>query len=481
MGIPSEIRFQEPSQARAVATTRQIEERRRRQTSALAQLDCLQNIPLEHLAHLAEFGILRAFAPGAVIMNERIPAAYLYLILRGTISLNLHDRAGREVLIGVLNRGDCFGEGPLFGDQFRGASAQAETICYILQISLLDVRGILAASPDLAEALRSIYRRRLVESTLGRVPLFGRLSQLERAGIAALLQPNRYQRGMTIIHEGGFGEALYLIESGQVVVEQNDQAIAYLDEGDFFGEMSLLAEAPHNANIRAITPVEVLTLPAAEFRWLLHQKPALAEQLTEMVERRRAAGITLKRDPARVHQFTAAVSRGMLRGSHILVRDVRRCPTGCQICEQACTTRHGHARIRVGGVTFDGMDVTNACRQCRVGAECVEACPSDAIQWNNHGALLITDACTACGECVSACPYDAVRMVARTPTNHTPLWMLWKRLNIHWQPVIPLETVQPVQRADKCDLCHGFDDLACVSACPIGALRLTPIEELFPL
>ncbi|HEX9441717.1 MAG TPA: cyclic nucleotide-binding domain-containing protein [Roseiflexaceae bacterium] len=474
-------RREAPGKTRADALAQQYEERRRRQAVALAQLDCLQGAPSRDLLRLAHMCTLRAFPPGTPLLNERTPGEFLYLVLRGTVSLTLHDRAGHEVLIGVLNRGDCFGEGPLFGDLFRGATVQSETICYLLQLPLAEVRGAMAESPELAGALRAIYRRRLVEGTLGRVPLFSRLSPLERAGIAGLLQPQQYPRGVAIIHEGEPGDALYLIESGQVVVEREGQLIAHLDEGDFFGEMSLLAEKPHNADIRTVTPAEVLALPAEDFMRLLAEQPALAEQLHEVVEQRRETGATMRRDPTRVHQFTAAVANGLLRGTHVLVRDPKLCLDGCRICEDACAARHGQTRIHTGGVLFNGLDVTDSCRQCRVGAECVEACPVDAIQWNDRGALIITGSCTGCGDCVPACPYDAVHLVSHDQQRTSPLWSLWHQIKRFKQPTIPLTQTQPTQRADKCDLCHGYDDLACVSACPTGAIRLMPVEELFPL
>jgi Fe-S-cluster-containing hydrogenase component 2 len=132
-------------------------------------------------------------------------------------------------------------------------------------------------------------------------------------------------------------------------------------------------------------------------------------------------------------------------------------------------------------VLFSGLDVTDTCRQCRVGAECVEACPVDAIQWNDRGALTITESCTGCGACVPACPYDAVHLVSSGQSDPSLLWLLWRQITRLKGPIIPLTAAQPPRRADKCDLCHGYDDLACVSACPTGALRLMPVEELFPL
>jgi CRP-like cAMP-binding protein/Fe-S-cluster-containing hydrogenase component 2 len=465
-----------PPRPYAEALAQQEEARHHRQIDLLAQLDCLHNVPREHLAKLADMCVLRAFVPGTIILNERTPCDYLYLVLRGTIRLILHDRDGHEVLIGVLNRGDCFGEGPLFGDLFRGASVAAETICYLLQIPRGKLQTLLAGSPELTAALRAIYRQRLIESTLGHMSLFARLTPFERARLAALLKPQHYARGARIIREGDPGKSLYLIEEGQVAVEQGGQTIAYLDEGDFFGEMALLGQSQHGADVRALTPVEVLSLPAEEFNHLLHEQPALEAQLREVVRQRLAENAVMHRDQHRTDQLAAAIKRGLLRGTHVLVRNTLLCQDGCRACEDACTMRHGQPRIHLDGVLLNGLDVTNSCRQCRVGAECIEACPEDAIQWDDRGALIITDSCTGCGLCEPACPYDAITMVATAQPPSSPLWSLWNRVKQLKQPAIPLEVAQ---RADKCDLCHGFDDMACVTACPNGALRLMPVEELF--
>lgn len=456
-------------------------QRASQQAEALAQLACLRLVPLSTLSQLASLCTLRAIARGTRISNEQVGRRFLYVVLRGTLSLTLHDRLGHEVRVGTITRGDAFGEGPLFGDLFRGTSAQAETDCYLLQVPLVDVRTLVGASAEFKAALRTTYHRRLIESSLGRVPLFSRLAPADRTHLATLLRPREYERNALIIQEGTVGESLYIIESGQVTVERNGNVIAHLDEGTFFGEMSLLSNEPHNADVRALTPAEVLVLPAADFLNLLEQQPALAAELQKVVERRRQAGVRLINNPERAEQLAVAVDRGLLRGTHLLVRDSELCEPNCRLCEQACADRHGYARLHLPGVQVNGMDVADACRQCRFGAECVEACPEDAIQWNDRGALFITDACTGCGACVPACPYDAMQRVPLPTTHRSPLWWLWQKAKQRRAGVIMLETNQQTHRADKCDLCHGHGDLACVSACPTGALQLVPLQEVLPL
>ena len=94
------------------------------------------------------------------------------------------------------------------------------------------------------------HRRRLIESTLGRVPLFSRLSPFVRTELAGLLQPHHYDRSELIIYEGEPGDALYIIESGQVVVEHDGQFIAHLDETG--GEVSGTITEPDNSGVEDI-------------------------------------------------------------------------------------------------------------------------------------------------------------------------------------------------------------------------------------
>lgn len=447
----------------------------------LTQLSGLRGVPADVLERLAPLCILRAFMPGTPIVPN-LPGSFLYIFLQGRLSMTLHDRLGHRVPVGQVQRGEVFGEGSLFGDMFHRVTGQAETTCYLLQLPLDDVRGVMKQSPELTDVLRTTYVRRLVESSLSRVPLFSKLPASERVYLTELLQSRHYERGDVIIREGAHGDSLYIIEAGQVAIEQSGHVIAHLDEGNFFGEMSLLTSEPHTANVYALTPVDVLALPASDFLKLLDKLPALNEELQRVVARRRQNNTTILKDAERAQQLAAVVDHGLLRGTHLLVRDAELCAPDCHLCEDACAGRYGRARLHLPGVNIDDQDVADACRQCRFGAECVEACPEDAIQWNNSGVLVITDRCTGCGDCVPACPYDAVELVPINPARHaSPLWALWSRMKRLRTPTIMLETAQPTKRADKCDFCQAYSDMACVSACPSGALRFVPLQEVFPL
>lgn len=478
------VKKQISSRSAAQARAAQVSARRQESLARLGTLDCLRGIPPTELTHLLELSVFRTFQAGDTVFGQQRESRFVFFVIRGALQLRLRDKNGREVLMGVLGTGDCFGEGPLFGDYFRRMSALAQNDCQLLQVPLAPFRESLSSMPLLATGLRQIYKRRLVDCTLARVPLLGRLSPLERATLAGQLQPLHIDRGHVIMRQGEPADALYLIESGQVVVEQGSQPIAGLSEGDFFGEMALLTSQPHRANVRALTPTDILALPGAAFQRLIEERPDLEAQLRMVVEQRIRNTAAVNDDAVLARQLELAVSRGVLRAPHLLVRQPALCPPGCRICEEACTQRHGRSRISLNGTLIEQFDVVDGCRQCSVGAECVEACPEDAFERTDDGVLLITDRCTGCGDCVAACPYDAVATVPRQPANGTmdPLRNLLRRAGARLRrEVIPLQPAQPTHRADKCDHCAGFADKACVARCPTGSMRLIPIEEIFPV
>lgn len=459
-----------------------LHEHLHRQVALLTNLACFNNVPIPVLERVVTLCTVRAFVPDVVLAYESEALPFVYILIQGKIDLTLHDRAGRDIEIGTLYEGDCFGIGPLSSEIFCGMTARAQSFGYALQMRFDELRNIMAESPELTAALQEVLRQRITTSILKRVPLFSQLTPTERSTITELFQPQRFDRNEMIIQQGQPGSALYLIESGQVIVERDGQTVAHLQEGDFFGEMALLDKRAHSASIRTLTPIDILALPAESLNHLLEEQPQLAEQLRAVAEQRHATNKNLQSNHQYLQQLGHAVDHGVLRGARVLIRNSALCEDGCLLCETACVTRHGHARIHASDLFINELEVMDTCRQCFFGAECVEICPEDAIQWNNNGALIITEQCTGCGECIPACPYDAVQRVPKKSyENGGPLGSLWRSMQRMKIPVIPLKPHQIDYRADKCDLCYGYDDLACVNACPNDALKLMPVEELFPL
>jgi len=113
---------------------------------------------------------------------------------------------------------------------------------------------------------------------LGRVPLFATLPPPLLASLAQQLHLERHSAGDIIIEQGTAGDKMYIIRRGQVAVLAADPAgaerrLAVLEEGDHFGEIALLHDAPRMGTIRARTAVELQVLDKEDFAALLAAEP----------------------------------------------------------------------------------------------------------------------------------------------------------------------------------------------------------------
>ncbi len=459
----------EPSKRRM----RRIREEQR--DSALRDIALFAELPVNEIRWLGRHAVLRLFADRATIVTERMSNDYLYVVLQGTVTGNLHDRLGREVSLGVLPVGSIFGEGSLFGNRFAGANVIAQSACQIIQFSLEQIRTNQHLIPTLYELLKGIYRQRLIDYTLMRIPILATLSADERQHLIKDLIVREVPRGETVVRAGDRPNGLHLVEHGQFVIENHGNVLGHLDEGDFFGATALIKRMPSTDHVRAVTPCQILTLPSSTFYDLLERHPEIPELIQHVLANRRA-----------YNQQNQAVlddvaSHGVRRGDKLLLRDASRCPPGCDLCVRGCVSRHGAPRLRLEGVHTDTAVIVDTCRQCRVGARCVESCTHQAITWQQQSLVVDAMRCTGCGDCVRSCEYDAMTL---QPRHANWLGALHRRLVAHplqlHQPIIPLTPKKPLYYADKCDLCVGHDDMACVSVCPIGALRVVNVVDLFP-
>jgi Cyclic nucleotide-binding domain len=99
-----------------------------------------------------------------------------------------------------------------------------------------------------------------------------------------------YRRGEVIVEEGAPADRVYLVISGEAEVtkatECGETFVATIPPGGHFGEVGLLASLPRNASVRAVGGVELATLEAEDFRWLVESSKSTAEELAQVAERR---------------------------------------------------------------------------------------------------------------------------------------------------------------------------------------------------
>ena len=98
----------------------------------------------------------------------------------------------------------------------------------------------------------------------------------------------RYPRGSTIIYAGDQSDPIYYITRGSVTVIIEDDAgheiiVAYLNEGDFVGEMAMFGEGTRTAWIKAKTDCEVAELSYEKFIDLSQRDSGMLYQLARQL------------------------------------------------------------------------------------------------------------------------------------------------------------------------------------------------------
>ena len=87
-----------------------------------------------------------------------------------------------------------------------------------------------------------------------------------------------------IFSAGDPGDGFYVIESGRVQIlatfaGSEPRALATITEGDFFGEMAILDDAPRSATAKAETETRAIFISRDELLELLDRQPRLALNL----------------------------------------------------------------------------------------------------------------------------------------------------------------------------------------------------------
>lgn len=100
-----------------------------------------------------------------------------------------------------------------------------------------------------------------------------------------------FDRGETIFKKGDPAEALYVIHTGEVVIQLSRwfalfRKVAHLKSGNLFGEIALLENRRRVFSATARTDTRLFVLLKREFDELLRTNPTFAEGVRWLAERR---------------------------------------------------------------------------------------------------------------------------------------------------------------------------------------------------
>jgi CRP-like cAMP-binding protein len=295
----------------------------------------------ERLHHLAPFSHFAAreltllgetvsetsLASGSRIFEEGDPAGDLYLLESGEVQVRKMTPFGEFELFRPRTD-DLFGEDSFLTGVSRDGNAEVVADAKLL---ILDAQALASASegdPRFELALHwSLWqglsnKLRIANDRLSRIfpgesaPLTSpaktrqpagsethlgmahkvglfreqRLSAMEINFLASLSREEVFPPGKTIFKEGEIGEKMYIVADGTVMISKSiagvgEEALAFLERGDYFGEMALIDQRTRSADARAHPEkgVTVLTLPRKVVEGLLNIEKVSSVRLLKIL------------------------------------------------------------------------------------------------------------------------------------------------------------------------------------------------------
>jgi CRP-like cAMP-binding protein/Fe-S-cluster-containing hydrogenase component 2 len=347
--------------------------------------------------------------------------------------------------------------------------------------------------------------------------------ELGRPEEAKQRQPQR--ETLHIVLEGFVSVARRIVKNSGGAGDKRPQEriIAYRQAGDYFvGGLDMLGDR-RSVSVSAITRVTVAEFSRTTMMVLFKRYPEMLQNFQERLQLYKDANAaanswvfesgvfpspeaanTLSEPEARAG-LHALVDDGVVEGTDVLVIDLDKC-IHCGECEEACARRHGQSRMNRQGMVVGNISITNSCRQCQ-DPVCM-LCSRAGIARLPSGEVYITESCIGCGICAERCPYNNISIVTLDPQEkiEQSSWQKFSsfftddkgkgRAHQSRRKALSLRVIQtppqpgPLEEAKKpdalteirkkiavkCDLCAGYNNQACVQACPVGAaFRVNPV------
>lgn len=155
-----------------------------------------------------------------------------------------------------------------------------------------DIANIASINPSTSNGIST----KNLHDLLRKISYFERCTEVELFALIARGYRKQFNISEVICQENDPSEEFYIILSGAVEVfsERNNQAIATLGEGEFFGEIALLTGTPRTASVRALSSDTVLfVVERQQLQKLLSEHKELGEQIALKLSERQQILISL--------------------------------------------------------------------------------------------------------------------------------------------------------------------------------------------
>jgi HlyB family type I secretion system ABC transporter len=255
--------------------------------SLVLRVPLLRLLPPEDAAKVVPLFAEERHAFGDEIVREGGEADAFFILLSGRARVLKKAPSGDEIPLNVLKSGEAFGETALLEGGRRTATVRCSSDVVVARLGREDFLRMVETNPGIRTYLDLFVRQRALHNFLHE---FSELGNAPLPALRALLDnltERRISKGEVIVKEGEVAGPMYIIRNGKVRVfregEDRQKNLAFIREGDYFGERSILLDAPRAASAQALTDCELLVLSSDALTKLMSSFPELRKIISDRV------------------------------------------------------------------------------------------------------------------------------------------------------------------------------------------------------
>ena len=248
-------------------------------------LPLFSHFPEENLKKILQSSKVLDFSRRTTIIKQGDPAREIFVLLEGEVEVIRSGRQGGDEWVSELGAVSVFGEAALVDDQPRTARVVSKGPVYVLRVPI----DALRQAAEESQAIRYLEDFRnaiLVNQFFASSPVFRSLSTNSIDFLSSRGSLEYFDQGQLVFSQGDLGDSLYLILRGSVAVVVHDTLVNNLSQGNFFGEISLIANIPRTASITALEPSVLFRISSDSFWEVLVQHMDLGVFLETVSESR---------------------------------------------------------------------------------------------------------------------------------------------------------------------------------------------------
>jgi CRP-like cAMP-binding protein len=209
----------------------------------------------------------------------------VYFILDGDLEVLRKDDFGKEKHIVDLAPETIVGELAIINDDARSATVKAKTEIVYIEFSEECFKKFME-KPELKSDFESLRNKVEISHFVSSASIFKDfppeiMNLFVEAGDLVI-----FPEGSNIVEQGELDKTFYLIIRGSVDVLKDEELIAELGQGDFFGEISLVSNIPRTATVMTKEQTLLLFIESKRFWKILSENIELAMYIESIGQHR---------------------------------------------------------------------------------------------------------------------------------------------------------------------------------------------------